>query len=516
MAIDERRSEEPIEFIENLHLVGDFTGQRFLLQEWQKEVLRELYGTINERGVRQYQYLYLEIAKKNGKTPMAAAIGIYHLMCDPPGGEIYCAAAEKEQAAQTYRYMKSMIAQDAFLNKHLRVVDSKKEIYNDATGTFVKVLSAEAYSKHGMAPSVVIVDELHAHQNRDLWDFLTFGAGSARKQPLWLTITTAGNDPDRKTIGWEVHEYARKIRDGEIADPTWCVRIYGAPEDADIYDESVWYAANPSLGVAIDIEAVRLEALAAKNSEAVERNFRWLRLNQWVSTKRISWLPITLWDKTQGKWTRDEMRGRDCYVGIDLSSTTDLTAITVLFPPLADEGWRFFIDAWIPEENMPERERRDHVPFSKWVKAGYVQATPGNVVDYSCLVQHLQRLAVDYSVKYYCADPWNFVMLRQLMGETNPDKFIEISQMMSGMSPAMHELEKMFLGGEISHEENPCGRWAFGNVVVAIDGNENKKPMKNKSIDRIDPICALIDAFAAAMKLEPKKSVYERRGLRVM
>lgn len=516
--VDERRAQEPIDFIEQLHLVGDFTGQPFTLQPWQKEVLWNLYGTVNERGLRKYQYLYLEVPKKNGKTPLVAALGLYHLMCDPPGGEIYCAAAEREQAGQTYRYMKSMIEQDPFLSGFLRVVDSQKEIHNDETGTFVKVLSAEAYSKHGMAPSVVIIDELHAHQKRDLWDYLTFGAGAARKEPLWLVITTAGDDPDRKSIGWEIHEQARKIRDGEIIDPSWYVKIYGAPEDADIYDEAVWYEANPSLGVAIDIEKVRQEAIAAKNSPAVERNFRWLRLNQWVSLKRIGWLPITLWDQTQGNWTRSDLRKKRCYIGIDLSSTIDLSAAVPLFPPQRGfEDWRMLIEAFVPQDNIAERVRRDHVPYDQWVEDSYLNATPGDVVDYASIVAKIEEFEREYDVRYYCADKWHLEILRQLLPRAVQQKFIEIPQTMAGMTAGMKELERVFRSKQITHEEQPLGRWSFGNVIVATDGNENIKPMKDRSLERIDPTVALINAMAGAIRLERiKKSVYADRGVVVI
>ena len=226
-----------------------------------------------------------------------------------------------------------MIEQDEDLRSILKVTDSKKQILNTRTGTFLKVLSAEAYTKHGVNPTVVIFDELHAQPNRDLWDVMTFGAGAARKETLWWVITTAGDDPDRHSVGWEQHEYARKVRDKEIVDPYWYVKIYGAPDDADIFDEKVWYDSNPSLGVVIDIEKVRQEAIGARNDPAKEKLFRWLRLNQWVSLKRIGWLPLTLWDQTQGDWSIADLTGKYCYIGLDLSSTTDLTAIAVLFPP---------------------------------------------------------------------------------------------------------------------------------------------------------------------------------------
>lgn len=514
---DAKRAQEPIDFIELLHLTGDFYGRPFKLQEWQREVLTNVYGVVTERGLRQYRYAYLEIPKKNGKTETTAAVALYHLACDPPGGQIYCCAAEREQASLVYKAAKQMIEQDSDLEDVFRVVDSKKEIYNDSTGTFLKVLSAEAYSKHGLNPSVVIFDELHAQPNRNLWDVMTFGAGAARKEPIWWVITTAGDDPDRHSIGWEVHERACKIRDGELEDPTWYVKIYGAPPDADIYDEAVWRAANPSLGVSISIDALRLEALAAKSGEATERLFRWLRLNQWVSLKRIGWLPITLWDDTTAAWTAADMRGKRCYAGLDLSSNIDLTAMALLFPPQdgVDE-WRFMIDAWVPEDNLKERVTRDHVPYDEWLNAGYLHATPGNVIDYAHLKEHIVRTAREYDVQWFCADKWHLEILRQLLPRHIQRRFIEISQTMEGMSAGMKELERLFRSCKITHQEQPLGRWAFGNVIIATDGNENIKPMKNKSIERIDPVVALVDAMAGAVKLEPKasSSAYEK-GIRM-
>lgn len=516
MMYSQERADEHIEFLQLLKLTGDFWGKTWNLLDWQRDVVSKVYGTLNADGSRKYKYAYLEIPKKNGKTEMIAGLALDHCLNDAPGGQIYCCAAEREQASLVYMAVKGKIEQDAYLTDLFRVVDSKKEIYNLDTGTFIKVLSAEAYSKHGLNPTVVVFDELHALKKRDLWDVMTFGSGAARKEQLIWIITTAGDDPDRKSIGWEQHEYARKVRDGEIIDPTWFVRIYGAPEDADIYDEKTWYAANPSLGITIDIENVRKEALAAKNGIAAERLFRWLRLNQWISLKRTGWLPITMWDDTEAEWTREELKGLECYVGLDLSSVFDLTANATLFPPQAGCGkWRFFIDAFIPENSMPEREARDHVPFREWVQMGYVQSTPGDCIDYACIARDLEAKMKEYKVKYICADPWRVETLAAHMKvEIRDDAIIKIPQTIEGMSPAMKEIERMMRAGEIEHEKNPCGRWTFGNVVVAIDGNENLKPHKGRSIDRIDPIVALIDAMAAAIKLESAQSVYEMRGIR--
>lgn len=513
--INETRAKEPVELIGLLKHTGDFYGQPFKLLPWQTQILRDVYGTVKENGLRQYKYAYLEIPKKNGKTETAAGIGIYHLTCDPPGGQIYCCAAEREQASLVYIAAKSMIEQEPELEKILKVTDSKKEIHNKKTGTFLKVLSAEAYSKHGINPSVVIFDELHAQPNRDLWDTMTFGSGSARKEPLFWVITTAGDDPDRKSIAWEVHQYAADVASGAVDDPIWYAKIYSAPEDADIYDEQTWWRANPSLGVSISIDALREEITAVKNNPAAEKLFRWLRLNQWISLKRLGWLPITLWDDTEGAWAQDDLEGKRCYVGIDLSTRTDLTAVVPLFPPQDGlDEYRFILHTFCPANNIPGRAQRDHVDYEAWVQDGYLTATPGDVVDYRAIAQHIEEIDRRYNVQYYCGDPWHLEVLKQMLGDGIQEKIIEIPQTMAGMSLGMAEFERLTRGKEITHEYNPLGRWAFGNVIVATDGNENIKPMKNKSIERIDPIVALINAMAGAIKLEPQRSVYDSRGMR--
>ena len=514
MVLDKDRALEPIEFIQMLKLTDDFYGQPFVLLDWQYDVLWNVYGTVNESGYRQYRYAYLEIPKKNAKTTTIAGLAVYHLTCDGPEGQIYCCAADRAQAGLVYKAAVSMIEQNEELSEILSITDSRKEIKNKLTGTIMKVLSAEAYTKHGINPTVVIFDELHAQQKRDLWDTMTFGAGAARREPLWWVITTAGDDPDRHSIGWEIHEYARKVTEGEIEDPTWYAKIYNAPENADIFDEETWYKVNPSLGKTISIESVRQEALQAKNSEAAERLFRWLRLNQWVSLKNIGWLPITLWDGTNDTGSVAELVGKKCYLGLDLSSTTDLTAGALLFPPQKDlTEWRIIFEAWIPEDKMKERINRDKVPYDRWVREKYLHATPGDAVDYEFVEAKIKALAKQYNIKYLCTDPWNSRMLTQRLEKANIES-IEVPQTIAGMSPGMKEIERLMRTGKLAHEINPVARWCFGNVNIVVDGNENIKPMKNKSIDRIDLIVAMINAMNVAIKLENITEVYSLRGMR--
>ena len=515
MAHDKQRALEPIEFLGMLHAVDDFYGQPFQLLNWQHDILWDVYGTVNDRGYRQYRYAYLEVPKKNGKTSLIAGLGLYHITCDGPGGQIYCCAADRKQAGLVYNAAVAMIDQEPELQAILQITDSRKEIKNKITGTVLTVLSAEAYTKHGINPTVVIFDELHAQPKRDLWDVMTFGAGAARKEPLWWIITTAGDDPDRKSIGWEIHEKAMKILSGELVDPYWYVKVYNAPEDADIFDEKTWYQANPSLGHTISIESVRQEALAARNSEAAERLFRWLRLNQWVSLKRIGWQPLSLWDQTVGKWGRADLVGKKCYPGIDLSSTTDITGTVYLFPPQDDfEDWRFIHDAWIPEDSMRERVSRDSVPYDRWINQGYLNATPGNVVDYDYVEARLLAANKQYNIPAAGADPWNSRMLTQRLMRGGME-VVEIPQVMKHLSPAMKMIEQLMKSGKMTHEANPLARWCWGNTVVAVDGNENIKPMKNKSVERIDLTVALIIAMATAMLFEEmERSIYETRGMR--
>ncbi|MUV39467.1 hypothetical protein JNUCC1_03345 [Lentibacillus sp. JNUCC-1] len=514
---DKERALEPIEFMQMLKAVDDFHGQPFLLLDWQYDIIWDVYGTVKEDGYRQYRYSYLEVPKKNGKTTLIAGLSLYHLVCDPPGGQIYCCAADRQQAELVYRAAVGMIDQDEALEGALKVLDSKKEIINRATGTTMKVLSAEAYTKHGINPTVVIFDELHAQPNRELWDVMTFGAGAARKEPLWWVITTAGDDPDRHSIGWEVHEQAMKIRDGELKDPTWYVKIFGAPEDADIFDEEVWHEANPSLGHTISIESVRQEANSARNSENAEKLFRWLRLNQWVSLKSIGWQPLTLWDSSVGKWGLSDLVGKKCYIGLDLSSTTDITAACYLFPPQKGmDDWRAIYDSWIPEDNMKERVNRDHVPYDQWVNDEHMFATPGNVVDYDFVESRIINMSKQYNITMLGTDPWNSRMLTQRLMREGVE-VIEIQQNMKNMSPSMKAIEQLMKRGDMTHEANPVARWCWGNVVIATDGNENIKPMKNKSRERIDVTVALINAMATAIVMgESVDSVYKSRGIRVL
>ncbi len=519
-------------FIELLTFTqGEFAGKPFQLQDWQRGPLREFYGTVEQDEVgfyRKYQYLYLEIPKKNGKTELSAALGLKHLLADgEANGEIYICAADKDNATKCFNAMVAMIHNAPWLEKRVKIVPSKKEIRSRTDQSFVKVLSSEAYSKHGYNVSCVIFDELHAQPNRDLWDVMTFGAGSARRQPVWIVLTTAGDDPDRNSIGWEIHSQCRKIlaaRDGsgnpEDDNPIWLPVMYGMPDDPDeiskidIYDENVWMRCNPSIGVTIPLRVIRQEAREAKQSEAKERLFRWLRLNQWIATKTVGWLPLTLYDRTQwhvreleeklkGNALRAAMRqilkGKKCYGGLDLSTTTDLSAFVLEFPPQPGlDRWVVLFWAWRPMTGTDDAERRDHVPYTDWKRAGYLSLCDGDMVNFSEIEDTIIAASKQYKLQVLGVDPY---LSRMMSGrlEENKINVIEIRPTYGDLSPAMKDLEVKLRGGEMVHEHNTCARWTFGNVRCIVDANENIRPAKNKSTGRIDITMAWIIANAAAM-----------------
>lgn len=538
---DQNRAEYVCQFLELLPFgSGEWLGKPFKLQDWQRDPLQTFYGTLDidpesSQKFRLYQYLYLEIPKKNGKTELSAALGLYHLVGDgEKNPQVYICAADKENASICYNAMCSMVEGRPWLAKKVKIIPSQKKIaLKDGSG-FVKVLSSEAYSKHGYNASCVIFDELHAQPNRDLWDIMTFGAGSARRQPVWIVLTTAGDDPDRKSIGWEIHEQCRRILAARAGvgpesddNPIWLPVMYGMPDDPeeiakiDIYDEAVWRKCNPSIGVTIPLRTIRQEAREAKTSEAKERLFRWLRLNQWIATKAVGWLPLTLYDRTQwhvpelesrlkGNQLRRAMRhllkGKKCFGGLDLSSTTDLSSLVLEFPPQPGlKQWITLFFAWRPKGNVTDMEKRDHVPYRDWARAEYLTLCDGDMVDFDQIKATIHWISREYRLQILGVDPY---LSREISGSLQKEgiNIVEIRQNMTDMSPAMKDLEVKLRGGQMVHEHNTAARWCFGNVRCAVDGNENIKPMKNKSTGRIDITVAWIIAHAAAI-MEPENSL---------
>ncbi len=515
---------------------NEWAGKPFQLLDWEMDAIRQFYGVQaldddGETWVRYRRFLYDEIPKKNGKSELAAGLGLYHLLFDGetrPNVGIF--AADKNNADIIYQAAKYMVEHTCLGQpKHDPVAwcrDSRREIHTKDGGV-LKVYSSDAETKHGYSFSCILIDELHAQPNRRLWDVLTVGSDAARRQQAVIVLTTAGDDPDRRSIGWEIHEKCRRLlawrsgnpeRELDEDDPQWCPIMYGIsvltgddPDKIaalDIYDEALWRLCNPSYGVTIGARKFRAEARAAKQSEAAERNFRWLRLNQWIATKDVGWVPLTVYDKTQwGPSTKAEreayiaehLTGKTCYGGLDLSTTTDLTAFVLLFPPQAGlDTWVALFHAWRPRETAPEAEQRDHVPYRDWERAGFLTLCDGNLVDYSQVEEAIVDAKGRYDLRTLGVDPYLSRTLTQRLVATGLE-VLEIPQTMLSMSPPMKEMERLIRGHELLHVHNTCARWCFGNVRCAVDGNENIKPMKNRSTGRIDITVAWIIAMATAM-----------------
>ncbi len=480
--------------------------------DWQRDrVIRPLFGTLNPDGTRQYRTLFLCVPRKNGKTELAAAIANYLLFADGEGGaQIYCAASDRDQAALVYSEIASMVRSSPALMRRATVLDGVKRVAVRNTNSYCRAISAESYSKHGFNAHGIIFDELHAQPDRNLWDVLTTSTG-ARRQPLVVAITTAGFD--RNSICYEIYNYARKVADGSVIDPTFLPVIYEAPEGANWEDEAVWAAANPALGCFRQIDELRQMYCRAKETPALEMTFRQLYLNQWTSSYE-RWLPMDKWDACGAPFNADELKGRECYCGLDLASTTDLTALAMVFP-MGDGAYRVKMHYWIPLDTMIEAAKRDRVPYPLWLQQGLIHATAGNIIDYSAVEATIDQEAKEYGIKEIAFDNWNAGQLSQDLTDKGYT-MIPFSQSVKNMSPPTKELMNKTLSRKLEHGGNPVLRWNADNMMIYRDSNDNIKPNKQKATGRIDGCVALIMGLDRAIRHEAdaKVSIYEERGLR--
>lgn len=510
---DRLKAERALRFIETLrHTKGGWAGKPISLMGWQRDIISRLFGTINPDGTRQYRTCYIELPRKQGKSTLAAAVALYLLFADhEAGAQIYSAANDRGQAALVFNDASAMTRQSAALMKRARIIDSQKRIVYHGQNSFYCAISAEAYSKFGYDSHGIIYDELHAAPDRELWDVLTTSTGS-RRQPLTLCITTAGYD--RNSICWEQHDYACKVRDGIIADPTFLPIIYAAPEDADWTDEKVWHDCNPALGVFRSLEEMRTTCKKAQETPALEMTFRRLYLNQWTSSVE-RWLPMDKWDACAGDVNLECLKGKPCYAGLDLAATTDLAALSLVFP--REDGYDVLMRFWIPGDTAHDKERKDRVPYALWSRQGHIKLTTGNVIDYGYIRQELKELREVYNICEVAFDRWGATKLSQDLQE---DGFtmIPFGQGFASMSSPTKELMTLVLGGKLRHGGHPVLRWNADNVVVAQDPAGNLKPDKMRATQKIDGIVALIMAIDRATRHEgeAKPSIYESRGVRTI
>ncbi|CAI3508997.1 terminase large subunit [Enterococcus cecorum] len=510
---DKVKADRAVTFINNLsHTKGKWAGKRFDLLPWQEQIVRDLFGIVKEDGNRQFLTAYIEIPKKNGKSELAAAIALYLLYADnEASAEVYGAACDRNQASIVFDVAKQMVQMSRPLEKRSKIMGATKRIVNYSNASFYQVLSAETGTKHGLNVSGLVFDEIHAQPNRHLYDVLTKGSGDAREQPLFFIITTAGTD--RNSICYELHTKALDILNGRKKDTSFYPVVYGLSDEDDWNDEANWRRANPSLGHTIGIDRVREAYQQALDNPAEENVFKQLRLNMWTSSS-VAWIPEHVYAKGNYPIQYESLKGRSCYAGLDLSSTSDITAFVLVFPPrFEEENYIVLPYFWLPEDTLELRCRRDHVLYDVWERQGYIKTTEGNVVHYGFIEKFIEELSEIYHIKEIAYDRWNATQMVQNlegMGLT----MVPFGQGYKDMSPPSKELYKLMMEGKIQHGGHPVLKWMGQNVVMRQDPAGNIKPDKEKSVEKIDGIVALIMGLDRCIRHQiDEGSVYDERGI---
>lgn len=513
---DKAKADRAVKFIENLcHTKGKWAGKRFWLLPWQEQLIRDIFGIIKPDGYRQFRTAFVEICKKVGKSELAAAVALYLLYADnEPSAEVYGAAADRQQASIVFDVAKQMVEMSPALLKRSKLMTATKRIVNYGNSGYYQVLSAEVGGKHGFSVNGLVFDEIHTQPNRQLYDVLTKGSSDARQNPLHFIITTAGTD--RHSIAYELHTKAVDILEGRRVDPTFYPVVYGLKDDEDWEDEANWYKVNPSLGYTVDIERLRDAYREAKQNPADEVTFKWLRLNMWVSST-VAWIPDAIFMKGNEEIDLAALEGRDCYGGLDLSSTGDITALVLMFPPRdEDEKYILLPFFWVPEETIPQRVKAASVPYDIWERQGYLLSTEGNVIHYDFIEKFIDDLAEKYHIVEIAVDRWNATQMIQNL-EGDGFTMVPFGQGFASMSGPTKDFYRLLMEGQIIHGGHPVLRWMAGNVVVDTDPAGNIKVTKAKSKEKIDGIVAAIMALDRCIRnqTEPQGSVYDERGLLV-
>ena len=512
---DKKKADRAVTFIENLcHTKGKWAGTPFWLLPWQEQLIRDIFGIVKPDGNRQFRTAFVEICKKVGKSELAAAVALYLLYADnEPSAEVYGAAADRQQASIVFDVAKQMVEMSPALMKRSKLMGATKRIVNYSNAGYYQVLSAEVGGKHGFSVSGLVFDEIHTQPNRQLYDVLTKGSSDARQNPLHFIITTAGND--RHSIAYELHTKAVDILEGRRVDPTFYPVVYGLKDDEDWEDEANWYKVNPSLGYTVDIERLRDAYREAKQNSADEITFKWLRCNMWVSST-VAWIPDAIYMRGNEPIDMNALAGRDCYAGLDLSSTGDITALVLIFPPRDEEEKYVLLPYfWIPEETIPRRVKANSVPYEIWEKQGYIMSTEGNVIHYDFIEKFIMDLSEKYHILEIAVDRWNATQMIQNL-EGDGFTIVPFGQGFSSMSAPTKEFYRLLMEGRIIHGGNPVLRWMAGNVVIDTDPAGNIKVTKAKSKEKIDGIVAAIMALDRCIRQEGQSgSVYDERGLLV-
>lgn len=510
---DPQRVEDVCSFAELLpHVKGrGWKGDgRIILEPWQVFILAQVFGWVDELGFRRFRVVYIEVPRKNGKSTFTAPVGLYMLADDgEPGAEVYSAATTRDQARIIFSMCRTMARRSPRMCEAMGIHVGAHRLSVERTASWLAALSADAQNLDGLNPHLSMIDELHAHRTRDVWDVLESAIG-AREQPLLWAITTAGYD--RTGVCFEVREYVTKVLQGVVDDP----RTFGViwtVDDPDAWDdENEWRKANPNLGVSVKLDDMRRMARKAAEQPAALNTFLTKRLNVWVSSSS-AWMDMRRWAECADHGLLPEdFEGRRAFVGVDLSSKVDLAAASLIIPPIVEEEpWRLFLRFWIPEAKL---EDSSVAQMSGWERDGWITAIPGPVMDYGYVDQEVREWARRFEVAAIGYDPWQAHQLATAW-EQDGLPAVEIPMRVSHLSEPMKELERLVYAGKLAHQGDPVMTWNVANVVAKLDANDNVFPRKERAANKIDGLVAtLIGLSRALVDRGPGASVYETRGIR--
>lgn len=509
------RADRICRFVRRLRLwEGDFAGKPFTLNGFQEAIIRRIYGPTNADGTRAVRIACIWIPRGNAKTTLAAALALAHFLGPEAeaGGQVVMAAADRENAGIAFNSAHQFALQDAALVSRIRAVESRKSLAHPKTKSILKAISSEAYSKHGLNVSFFLADEIHAwptSEGRKLFKTVT-DSMVKRARPLTVVISTAGEG--QGGLAWDMWQYSRRVALGEVEDPTFAPIVFAADSD-DWRNETAWRAANPAIAAGFcSIDELRIKARRIEHFPSEIADFRRYHLNQWQEGTAQPWLDPALYDTAQAMSPLGELTGRKCWVGIDLSSVEDLTAVVAVFPD--GEGENRCYDVlpmfFLPEANIARKGEKDRADYVRWAQEGFLKLTPGNVVDHAAVVEYVATLGERYGVQEIAIDRWNSTAVNTGLQERG-FAINQFGQGFASMAAPVKELKRAILSGRFRHGGNPLLRLCFNNVAAEKDAAENEKFTKEKARGRIDGAVASAMAVGRILSSEASVSPYESR-----
>ena len=475
------------------HGTGTFAGQPFVPLPWQKQIIYDLFGTLDpETGYRRYRIAYIEVPRKNGKSQFAAGLALWLLCGDgEQGSQNYSAALTREQASLVFKMAAQMVRADNALLAHCKVRDTVKTIRYPQTDSFYRAIPRDDAGAHGFNAHGIIFDEVHNQPDRKLWDALQTSTGM-RTQPLTLAITTAGWD--RSSICWELHRRSEGILEGVIEDPAFYPVIYSAGVNDDWTDPEIWAKANPSLGETVRIDYLQQECERAKQSPSYENTFKNLHLNMWTE-QAVRWLPMDKWDKCEGETDIPNLKW---HLGIDLAQSRDVPAL--MLAAKHEDKYLIKSNLSMPRESGSDRTEQDKRQLYNWSQQGHITALPCDVVTTNEILPYVWEILNKYDVETIVFAPWNAKeLLAALERDGYPsDRMIKFPQTITHFTEPTKTFLDLVVTGRLIHDGNHALRWMASNVVIKKDANNNIRPMKDKSQDKIDGVVAAIMALREA------------------